>query len=81
MTAVYSPHEYLQETMISSKAFFDIHFNCMQATLSRAEQVFVDSINFTFHKCGMKNKEVYHYLLLNEILNCYIVVNISLSKY
>ena len=40
-----------------------------EATLSIEKQLFVDSVNFIVHTCNIKNKQIYHYLLLKETVN------------
>ena len=46
---------------------FSLIFNAIaQATLTLTEQIFNDSVNFIVHTCDIKNKQIYHYLLLNE---------------
>ena len=46
---------------------FSLIFNSIaQATLTLTEQIFNDSVNFIVHTCDIKNKQIYHYLLLNE---------------
>ena len=35
-------------------------------TLTFNLTLFIDSVNFIVHTCGIKNKQIYHYLLLKE---------------
>ena len=63
--AVHSPHKHFQESNVSHEGFFDIHFNCT-GYLSLVQQIFVDSVNFIFHSCNIKNKQICHYSLSKE---------------
>ena len=38
----------------------------VQATLSLIQKIFVDSANLIVYTSGIKNKQIYHYLLLQK---------------
>ena len=40
----------------------------VRETLTLTLQLFIDSVNFIVHTCDIKNKQIYHYLLLKEIV-------------
>ena len=56
----------MQETIVLNEGFFDIHFDCTANTVTK--QILVDTVNFILHTYNMKNKQIYHYLLLKETL-------------
>ena len=40
----------------------------VRRTLTLTKLLFIDSVNLILHTCDVKNKQIYHYLLLKEIV-------------
>ena len=51
------------------------------ANLSLNWQIFADWVNFIVHTCDIKNKQIYHYLLLKEKVKLHIVVYFIPNKF
>ena len=54
-----------------SKKFSLIFTLIVQATLSVKQKIFFDSVNFIVLTWDMKNKQIYHYFLLEKTVKLY----------
>ena len=65
LTGVHSPNKQFQERVVSHEVSL-IFTLIVRETLTLTSQIFIDSVNFIAHTCDIKNKQIYHYLLLKE---------------
>ena len=65
LTGVHSANKQFQERIVAHEVFL-IFTLIVRETLTLTSQIFIDSVNFIVHTCDIKNKQIYHYLLLNE---------------
>ena len=65
LTGVHSANKQFQERIVAHEVSL-IFTLIVRETLTLTSQIFIDSVNFIVHTCEIKNKQIYHYLLLKE---------------